>query len=302
MWQCADCRTAYLDPRPSQASIHLAYTRYYTHKAVNKGDDYSSLNLARRLRRRFVNGYTNWRYATRAEPSSSLGILVAFALPNLKKLLDSRYRHMPHPPKVGGALLDVGCGDGAFLDIAHSCGWETVGLDPDALAVSNAVERGLRVYEGGIEYFEGKEELFDVITLSHVIEHVHQPTRALRTCFSLLKPKGQLWLATPNVDSSGHARFQSNWRGLEAPRHLVLFNRDSLMQALTEAGFSSPRERPSPSASAGMFKKSFAMEQGYSPYDDIALPLALRWQAVTAMWMEALRPKRREFLTVSAQK
>ena len=302
LWRCANCESSYLDPRPTQDTIHLAYANYYTHQDVNKKDDYTSLNLFRKLRRRLVNGYTNWRYSSNAVPSSALGALVAFVIPSLKKVLDRQYRHMPRPPDVGGRLLDVGCGDGSFLSLARSCGWDVIGLDPDPEAATNAAKQGLTVYEGGIEYFDGKTELFDVITMCHVIEHVHDPVNVLKICHSLLKPGGQLWLETPNIDSLGHARFQENWRGLETPRHLVLFNRRSLNQAFVDAGFSAPHDCVRPSPHAGMFESSFAMEQGFSPYQRVAIPKVLKWQASIASYVVKLLPSRREFLTVAARK
>jgi 2-polyprenyl-3-methyl-5-hydroxy-6-metoxy-1,4-benzoquinol methylase len=300
--QCEKCRSAYLDPRPTPDTIHQAYTNYYTHQDAVGKDDYASLSPFRKLRRRLVNGYTNWRYSTSAQPSSNLGVLAAFAMPRLKKVLDRQSRNLPKLPQGGGRLLDVGSGDGSFLSFARTCGWDVVGLDPDAKAVANAARQGLTVHEGGIEYFADKSELFDVITLNHVIEHVYDPVKVLKTCHALLKPGGQLWLETPNIDSFGHTRFQKNWRGLETPRHLVLFNRHSLRQAFINAGFPAPHDRASPSACAGMFKASFAMVHGHSPYKPVVVPKALQLRATIAAFAERLLPSRREFLTVTARK
>lgn len=302
LWKCATCGSAYLDPRPTPDTIHLAYATYYTHQQAAAKDDYAELNPFRRLRRRLVNGYTNWRYSTRAEPSNSLGVLAAFAIPRLQKILDRQYRHLPRVPEGGGKLLDVGCGDGSFLSLARSCGWEVVGLEPDPKAVANAAKKGLTVHEGGIEFFAGETGLFDVITLNHVIEHVYEPIKVLEACHALLKPGGQLWLETPNIDSFGHGRFQRNWRGLETPRHLVLFNRRSLSQAFIAAGFPAPRDRASPSPCSGMFKASFAMEHGLSPYEALAVPKGLKLQAAMAAFAEMFFPSHREFLTVTARK
>ena len=172
LWQCKNCRSAYLDPRPTPNTIHKAYTNYYTHQHGAGRDHYAALHPLRKLRRRLVNGYTNWRFGTRAEPADMLGVLVAFALPSFKKVLDRQYRHLPKLPKSGGVLLDLGCGNGSYLSLAHSCGWQAVGLDPDPEVVANATRQGLTVHQGGIEYFEGQRELFDVITLDHVIEQI----------------------------------------------------------------------------------------------------------------------------------
>jgi hypothetical protein len=89
---------------------------------------------------------------------------------------------------------------------------------------------------------------------------------------------------------------------LETPRHLVLFNRKSLGQAIIDAGFLAPNDRTRPSACAGMFQASFAMEHGYSPYEALATPMTLRLQTMLAAIAERLLPSRREFLTVTATK
>lgn len=302
LWRCSKCGSAYLDPRPTRETIYLAYSSYYTHKDAPGKDDYASLSPVRKLRRRLVNGYTNWRYSTNAMPSSPFGVLAAFAFPTLRRVLDRQYRHLPRPPEAGGVVLDVGCGDGSFLSLARTCGWDVVGLDPDPKAAANAAQQGLTVHEGDIEFFDGKTELFDVITLNHVIEHVHDPIKVLKRCHALLKPRGQLWLETPNISSLGHERFQKNWRGLEAPRHLVIFNPHSLKQALISAGFSSLDNRVRPSPCAEIFKASFAMRHGQAPYGAVAAPKILKWQAAMANLIGTLSPSRREFLTITACK
>jgi SAM-dependent methyltransferase len=199
-------------------------------------------------------------------------------------------------------VLDVGCGDGAFLLNARSCGWEAIGVDPDPKAVANASSKGLTVYESGIEYFDGKKEIFDAITLSHVIEHVHDPIAVLEFCFTLLKPGGQLWIETPNIDSLGHRHFRSNWRGLEVPRHLVLFNRNSLQHAVQLVGFSVPREISYRNAVPGLFRESFAIEGGCRSEGSGELSFRQRLQIVLAMSLGILNPGRREFLAVCSHK
>lgn len=302
LWKCAQCGSVYLDPRPTRDTIPLAYSSYYTHQEPAEKDDYKSLSPLRKLRRRLVNGYTNWRFSTRGAPASRFGVLVLTILWSYRKALAREYRHLPRCPKSSGSLLDVGCGNGAFLKIAESCGWDVVGLDPDPKAAANAKQRGLAVHEGGIEYFEGAVGLFDVITLNHVIEHVHDPIEVLKTCHTLLKPGGQLWLETPNIASFGHAQYGKNWRGLESPRHLILFNRRSLKHALTSAGYSTPRDRARPSACAGMFKASDALERDQSADRNLRPLKGTHWHAAIAAFAEALVPRRREFLTVTTRK
>lgn len=301
---CTQCSSAYLDPRPTQTSIGRAYETYYTHQktTVVEISNYATLSPYRKLRRCLVNGYTNWRYSTCAQPSSVLGVLAAFAIPSMRKVWDIQYRHMPRLPKGGGRLLDVGCGDGSFLDKARTCGWEVFGLDSDPKAAANAIVKNLTVHEGGVEYFDGKTELFDVVHLNHVIEHLYDPVKVLKACHALLKPGGELWLETPNIDSFGYARFKKNWRGLETPRHLVIFNRQSLALSFISAGFPAPRDLARPSPCAGMFRESFAMEHGRLPHERLATPRALQLRATISAFAEIFLPSRREFLIVKARK
>ena len=298
LWKCMNCRSAYIDPRPTFESIYTAYANYYTHREVSKRDDYIDLGLFRKLRRKLVNGYTNWRYYTSAEYSSIMGVFIAYIFPLHRRVIDHQYRYLPQLPKNGGSLLDVGCGDGAFLALAHTCGWDVTGLDPDPKAVENVTKQGLSAYLGGIEYFEGKTNLFDVITMNHVIEHVHKPIKLLEACYKLLKSGGQLWLETPNINSFGHTRFKKNWRGIEAPRHLVLFNRHSLKQAILSVGFTELHDCPQPNYSFLMYNASLFLEQGKQA------ELSIKWilHLVTNMLLSEIFPNKKEFLAIIANK
>ena len=97
-------------------------------------------------------------------------------------------------------------------------------------------------------------------------------------------------------------RFQKNWRGLETPRHLVLFNWQSLRFALTRAGFFGAQDKGRPSACIGMYKASYAMQHGHLPYESILTPKVLKLQTRLAAIAEAVFPSRQEFLTVAARK
>lgn len=73
---------------------------------------------------------------------------------------------------------------------------------------------------------------------SHVIEHVFDPVEMIDLMWAALRPGGVLLLATPNASSDVHLHFGRHWRGLEAPRHLVLFTESTLTKLLVSAGFS----------------------------------------------------------------
>ena len=217
-------------------------------------------------------------------------------------MLDRDYRHLPRLPAGGGTLLDVGCGSGAFLQTAKSCGWDVVGVDPDPKAVANGLRLGLNVRQGGIEQFLGEEKSFDIITLSHVIEHVHDPAALLKAIYRLLKPGGQLWLETPNIDSLGHHYYMKNWRGLEPPRHLTLFNQYSLKKMLFATGFNAIQKKSGPRPLLPITRASEAIKHGLSIDHDIQLSLQKKWTVKIGELWEALFPKYREFLTLVASK
>ncbi|MNT33906.1 bifunctional 3-demethylubiquinone-9 3-methyltransferase/ 2-octaprenyl-6-hydroxy phenol methylase [compost metagenome] len=122
-------------------------------------------------------------------------------------------------------------------------------------------------------------ERFDVVTMNHVLEHLHDPAAALRKAYDLLQPGGLLWLATPNLASSGHRVFAQDWLHLDPPRHLVLVEADALKQLLKRIGFEClPDPRPTCLADAG-FRSSLAIAQGTDPMappDDLPFRLAVR--------------------------
>jgi len=140
------------------------------------------------------------------------------------------------------------------------------------------------------------------ITLSHVIEHVHDPLKLLRQCFELLAPGGRLWLQTPNLRSLGHAVFGPAWRGLEPPRHLVLFDRATLMAALAGAGFRETEFRAHPCVTLYMWQQSrqIAATIGRSASGLRQKLLASAVGVHLAELHGVLRPDESEFLTCIA--
>jgi 2-polyprenyl-3-methyl-5-hydroxy-6-metoxy-1,4-benzoquinol methylase len=231
LWECSDCRGAYLDPRPMAGDIVRAYAGYQTHGAP---EDAFALPPSRlgRFRRAARNGYVNARYGYHAAPASQLGGALVAALPPLRFAID----HWAHrlPARAGGKLLDVGCGNGGWLLQMRTLGWQTYGVDFDPAAVRIARSAGLNVELGGID--AAREERYDAISLNHVIEHLFDPIAALTACARLLAPGGRIWIATPNLDALGHRLYRAHWRGIEAPRHLMLFRAQTLERALHAAG------------------------------------------------------------------
>ena len=239
---CSGCGTAYLNPRPSAASIGKAYASYYTHsEAENKAPAQNLPSWGRALlkcARATFNSYLNARWHTALTPSNAWGRYLVPRISQARALAEQKMRQMPNQPvDRPGRLLDVGCGNGAFLQMAQAAGWSVQGIDFDPLAVAEARRQGLAVDLGGIDQLAAQAQTYDWITCSHVLEHVHEPHQLLQSLHRLLRPCGTLWLQTPNVDSIGHKTYGPYWRGLEPPRHLTLLTLPALRSALEKARF-----------------------------------------------------------------
>ncbi|OAI50480.1 hypothetical protein AYO44_05645 [Planctomycetaceae bacterium SCGC AG-212-F19] len=137
-----------------------------------------------------------------------------------------------------GRLLDFGCGGGAFLQRMGQVGWQVTGLDISATTVCRIrADLGLRVLVGSLPHPDLHPESFDVITMWHSLEHVHQPREVLREAHRLLTPEGKLLIAVPNIDSLPYRWFGPDWYGLDLPRHLTHFTPMTLGLMLERTGF-----------------------------------------------------------------
>ena len=299
LFQCKSCASAYLDPRPNIETIGMAYETYHTHESFSA----PSRTFSDKLKLKLRNGYFNYRYGTKLYPENRLGIIAAFFMRNRRKVLDLTLRHLPKA-KLGSSLLDLGCGNGYFLSYARNAGWDVVGVDLDPKAVSVATQNGLDVRLGSIDIIDSSKEQFDVITLSHVIEHVHQPIDVLNACYKLLKPGGFLWIETPNIESEGHRIFGRYWRGLEPPRHLVLFTYKSLLNTLTKVGYAEVELQPYRLQCEGLFQSSKnVMHYDKSrQFEKKSSSLVLRSLVKKSEKIAKRDPSKREFITVKAWK
>jgi len=261
LWRCGGCRAAYLNPRPTVETIGRAYSNYYTHLAKGVNPELSTSPLIKNIRQLIGNGYTNKKFGTRRFPASVLGYYLISFLIRKKRKIDRIFRHLEVEANIKNRkLLDVGCGSGDFLVQAEKCGWSALGVDFDEKAITVARSRGATAYLGPIETLADQSGAFDVITLSHSLEHLHDPKAALNLCWKLLNPGGVLWIETPNIDSLGYQYFGGNWRGIEAPRHLVIFNKHSLTSALLDVGFNNVEWKRQDNLREGIFKSSEVLE------------------------------------------
>jgi 2-polyprenyl-3-methyl-5-hydroxy-6-metoxy-1,4-benzoquinol methylase len=124
-----------------------------------------------------------------------------------------RIQRINHFALTPGRLLDVGSGLGDFLDMATRNGWEAVGIEPQESAAQVCHQRfGIRPQVCVFEDISLNLELFDVVTIWDVWEHVHTPLEFIDRCISLLAPGGLLALSIPNASGYPARLFKGRWR------------------------------------------------------------------------------------------
>lgn len=229
-WACNSCEALFLNPRPLETSIGKAYTTYYTHSA-------GGTSLLQNIKTRLKNEcFYHWRHADISPRFNVPSVFGSIFLP-FKKFINLPFEldQLVNLPK--GKLLDVGCGSGKSLLVAKQLGWDVTGLEIDPSAVKAARAQGLTVVEGDFRQLKQLVNQFDCIICSHVLEHVHFPLELLQLLTEALGPQGVVLLSLPNASSHVRAEFGSNWRGLEAPRHLGIPTLSKLIELLTALGY-----------------------------------------------------------------
>lgn len=233
--ECNICKSLWLENRPDEISLPKAYDNYYTHEADNENIDENKSN---RLIWKLIYGYLNQRFSMKYKKSYFLGYILFSLIEPWRLKLDYYGRHLTYK-NVGkpGKLLDIGCGNGSFLQRATDMGWEAQGCEIDYKAIKTCRDQNLNVLQGDAFHFELKPNSFDVITLSHVIEHVEDQKALLNRIYDLLKPNGVLWMAAPNPNGIGKKIFRDSWSELHPPCHLIIPSITALNNLLTECQF-----------------------------------------------------------------
>ena len=203
---CANCTHVYLNPRPSDATLHLAYpSDYYTLSGRHTS---ARSRLIARFKSLVVNGRLRF----------------------FRQLLAGRT-----------SVLEVGCGDGSLLvDLKRkNPGIELTGLDmtlPKG-AAARCLALGITVREVAVEQADLGREKFDLIIMNQVIEHVADPVAVMNKLAEALKPGGYVSIETPDPGGYDRRLFgKSFWGGYYFPRHLHLFGCRNLRRLVEQAG------------------------------------------------------------------
>jgi SAM-dependent methyltransferase len=207
---CAGCEFGRIAGEFTPAEVAAFYTEgYYTHVAPDEAGQ-SSIGLLDRLRVHLA-----WR-ADRGVDLSPGEVIQS---------------------KQASSMCDVGCGSGQAMSAFNQVGYDAVGIEPDAAARALASRVG-KVFEGTAEALPetiaGRE--FDVVLLSHVLEHCIDPAAALCNVKLMLAPQGTAIIEVPNNAALGFATYGPGWFFADIPRHLQFFTEHSLRKALSRAG------------------------------------------------------------------
>jgi acyl-CoA synthetase (AMP-forming)/AMP-acid ligase II/SAM-dependent methyltransferase len=201
--QCANCRVVYLDPRPVRDELARMYP-----------DDYHAFQ--------FDENAFGFVYRVR------------------ERLEASRLRRWCRGLPRDARVLDVGCGDGFHLDVLRRRGpaqFRLEGVDADPRAVARAEQRSLDVHLGIVEEVNLPGDSYDCVLLVQTIEHVHDPVAVLSEIRRLLRVGGRVVIVTDNTGSVDYRWFRGRWwGGYHFPRHLQLFNDQSMRALASRAG------------------------------------------------------------------
>lgn len=137
-----------------------------------------------------------------------------------------------------GALLEIGCGSGFFLEEALTQGYVSIqGVEPSATAVAKASPQ-IRPYiicdimRPGL--FE--QERFDVICLFQVLDHIPDPSTLIDECFRVLKPGGLVLCLSHNIEAAS-AKLLKDYSPIIDIEHVYLYSPDTISRIFILHGF-----------------------------------------------------------------
>ena len=236
--RCRQCRSLWQVPPPDSADIAAFYPEDYPFTRSPARDALSAEGSWRqRLKRLCLDasyGYADARAAAGGRMAIHVLRLLGRVMPLVKHRAGATVRFLEARPH--GRLLDVGCGNGAFLLTMRGLGWQVEGVEPDPAAASQAQAAGLAVQVAMLDDAVLPPASFDAITLSHVIEHLLDPAAALERLGRALKPGGVLVSLSPNPEGLLAGRFRESWFELDCPRHLVIPSRRALQVIAERSG------------------------------------------------------------------
>jgi SAM-dependent methyltransferase len=140
------------------------------------------------------------------------------------------------PYRKTNRIIDIGCGDGYFLQTAKEKGWDVYGTEFTTDAVENCRSRGITMFQGTAATIPDDLE-FDVMTTFEVIEHINNGREFAQQVYNRLRTGGVFYFTTPNFNSLSRRKLKGDWRVIEYPEHLSYYIPATAHLLLSNAGF-----------------------------------------------------------------
>lgn len=134
-------------------------------------------------------------------------------------------------------LLDIGCGNGYFLEEAKKRGWCVYGTEYTANTLGICEKKGVVMHKGELNTENYLAASFDVITSFEVLEHINNPQEELAKIYTLLKPGGCFYFTTPNFNSISRRILKDKWSIINYPEHLSYYTKNTSKKLLRSNGF-----------------------------------------------------------------
>ena len=204
IWTCEDCSLRFTQDIPDEQTIGQFYQseNYISHSGTKQG----VVNRLYHVVRNFTLGQ--------------------------KKRWIEKYTGLQ-----SGRLLDIGCGTGEFAHFMAEANWQVQGLEPDPGARAFAKKTYRLKVEESQQLFDLDENYFDVISMWHVLEHVHRLDEYLQQIHKILASNGTLAIAVPNYTASDAKAYHSEWAAYDVPRHLYHFSPKAMSSFLERHHF-----------------------------------------------------------------
>ena len=239
MVKCRTCGLAYLNPKPSQSEGYKFYPGdYFSFRPPSIPTPPAGPFARMKRRLKAIALEEAFSYPPKSE-SDSLLSSHPFIRQAVAKLLTPFVDSKKIPPFLGShRILDVGCGNGAFLLEMGNLGWDTYGVERNpSIAAYVRKNLHLKVHAGTLETIGFNAGFFDVVTFWDSLEHLANPLEVLKETSRILSPTGLLIISTPNFNCLLRKIFQEKWFNVAAPLHYYLYTRETLNRLVEKVGF-----------------------------------------------------------------
>lgn len=134
-------------------------------------------------------------------------------------------------------IIDIGCGDGYFLEVAKKRGWNVYGTEYTDAAIDICRKKSITVHQGILKADNYKNNMFDVVTSFEVIEHINNPIEEVKNIKAILRKGGALYITTPNFNSLSRFILGPKWNVIEYPEHLSYYTASTITAFFNKNNF-----------------------------------------------------------------